>query len=329
MENNNNESFINAQSLKVVFMGTPDFAVPSLMALIKHNYQIAGVVTQPDKPQGRHMVITPPPVKVIAIENKIPVFQPEKIREESFNNIIREISPDLIITAAYGKILPKSILEIPKFGCINVHASLLPKYRGAAPVQWCIINGDSKSGITIMEMDVGMDTGNIIRQVDVDIPFDINAGQLMDRLAVAGASILSDTILSYCNGEVKSVAQDSSQATDVKQIRKEEGLISWSENMENIHNLIRGCNPWPVAYTFFKGKRMKIFEARPWKDFSDICFENNLDLPPGSILVSESKTNLYIACDDGFVEIIDLALEGSRRMLASECAHNFLEGVLG
>lgn len=320
---------IKPSDLKVVFMGTPDFAVPSLLSLINEGFKVIAVVTQPDKPQGRHMVMTMPPVKSVAIANNIPVIQPEKIRNDNFTKIITEMAPDLIITAAYGKILPEVILNIPKFGCVNVHASILPRYRGAAPVQWCIINGDEHSGVTIMLMDKGMDTGDILLQKELEIGYETTSAELMDNISKLGAQVLCGTIIDYCNGHIKASPQDINNATSIKPIRKEDGLIDWNDGTQSIHNKIRGCNPWPIAFTFYKGKRLKVFKAIPWKDLSDICFTDYFDLPNGSILVSETKNNLYVVCGDGILEILELALEGSRKMMASECAHNFQEGIFG
>jgi len=319
-EQNNNR--ITPESLRVIFMGTPDFAVPSLMALIHGSYRIVGVVTQPDKPQGRHMVLTPPPVKTAALSWQIPVFQPEKIRTPEFLEQLRELSPDLIVTAAYGRILPVSILELPRFGAVNVHASLLPLYRGAAPVHWCIINGDTRTGITIMKMDKGMDTGDILHQISMEIPFDINTGELMELLAVTGANVLSDVILDYCRGRIVPVRQEEARATSVKLITKEDGWIDWNNPVLSIYNKIRGCNPWPIAYTNYQGKRLKIYKARIPEEFSTILQQEHKDAPPGSIIISGNKSSVWMVCSDGVLEILELQMEGSRRMPAAECAHN-------
>lgn len=321
-EQQDNKNMITPQSLRVVFMGTPEFSVPSLMSLINASYQVVGVVTQPDKPQGRHMVLTPPPVKTFAIHHGIPVFQPEKMKDQEFLRQLNDLSLDLIVTAAYGKILPVLILDLPKFGCINVHASLLPLYRGAAPVHWSIINGDSKTGITIMNMDKGMDTGAILRQKTVDIPFEMNTGELMEKLAITGAEILSDTILDYCNGRIMPVQQDDSKATMVKPITKEDGLIDWNNSMLSIYNKIRGCNPWPVAYSYFQGKRFKLYNARIPDEFSSFSQQEHNNVKPGSIIISENKANVSIVCSDGVLEIVELQIEGCKKMHARECAHN-------
>jgi len=317
------KNLISPASLRVVFMGTPDFAVPSLLSLIKEGYNVVGVVTQSDKPQGRHMVLTPPPVKITALHNDIPVFQPDNLRNEEFISQMKALSLDLIVTAAYGKILPVSILALPRLGCINVHASLLPLYRGAAPVQWCLINGDAKTGITIMQMDKGMDTGAILAQRSIDITFDMDAGTLMQELSLLGSQMLSSTIMDYCNSRIKPVSQDETLATNVKPISKEDGLINWNETVVMVHNRIRGCNPWPVAYTFYQGRRLKILKSKP-QEFLPVLENGNEEIFPGCTIVSEDKKHLAIACFDGLIEILELQLEGSKKMSANECAHNFI-----
>lgn len=322
-----NSHMMLPSSLRVLFMGTPDFAVPSLLSLIKESFRVVGVVTQPDKPQGRHMVMTPPPVKTTAIQYKIPVFQPEKVKDPDFILQLEALSLDLIVTAAYGRILPTDILELPRFGCVNVHASLLPLYRGAAPVHWAIINGEERTGVTIMQMDKGMDTGEILFQKSVEIPFDMNTGELMEKLALAGSSILCDTILDYCNGWIRPVKQDDSLATTVRPITKEDGHIDWNSSVQSIYNKIRGCNPWPVAYTFYQGKRLKIYKAGIPKEFSSCLHQWHKDAIPGSIIISDSKTNIYFVCLDGVLEIMELQVEGNKRMPAVECAHNFIPPV--
>ncbi|MHB1483837.1 MAG: methionyl-tRNA formyltransferase [Saccharofermentanales bacterium] len=330
MQINRNDNSIKPESLRVVFMGTPDFAVPSLMTLIKENYQVVCVVTQPDKPQGRHMVLTPSSVKAAAIVNGIPVIQPESVRTSEFAVLMQDIKPDLIVTAAYGKILPARILEIPIYGCINVHGSLLPAYRGAAPVQWSILNGDKTTGVTVMLMDEGMDTGDIIAQASVDIPIEMNSRQLMDILAGTGASILSKTIIDYCSGKITPVPQDEKLASTVRLITKDDGLINWSAPAYSIHNRIRACNPWPVAFTYYQGKRMKIYSAGIIKEFSTISHQEHTEYPAGSIIKSEDKKRLLVVCRDGVIEILELQMDGGKRLPAHECAHNFASlAVLG
>lgn len=329
---------VRPETLRVVFMGTPEFSVPSLLALVNGKFCVAGVVTQPDKPQGRHMIMTPPPVKTVALEYGIPVLQPEKIRTPEFLEQLKELQPDLIVTAAYGKILPEPVLSLPGYGCINVHASLLPLYRGAAPIQWCIINGALVSGVTIMKMDVGMDTGDIISQKEIEITEEMTSGELTEKLALLGASFLADTILAYCKNEIFAVPQEHEKATFVKPITREQGRIDWNQPVRSVHNLIRGCNPWPAAFTSHNDKRVKLYRAGIFKEFSSFSQEEHTGFIPGSIIKDISgwenaetgnnadksdKNRLFVACSDGILEIFELQPEGSKRMNARECAHNY------
>ena len=254
--------------MRVVFMGTPDFAVPCLEALVNGGYDIAAVVTQPDKPVGRNQsVLKPPPVKEAALRLGIGnILQPESIRTPESVESIRAVEPDLIVTAAYGKILPKSVLDIPKHGCINVHASLLPKYRGAAPIQWALINGDASTGITTILMDEGMDTGDIFLMREIEIPPDMNAKELFNRLRALGAEVLLETLEALRNGTLTRTPQDHSKAVYVPMMTRETGLIDWNKSAVEIHNLVRGTNPWPGAYTFYRGKRLKRWETKVCRD---------------------------------------------------------------
>lgn len=266
--------------------------------------------------------MTPSPVKTTALSYGIPVFQPDKIRDPDFMEQLKQLSPDMIITAAYGKILPLSMLELPRYGALNVHASLLPLYRGAAPVHWSVINGDLLTGITIMKMDKGMDTGAILVQKTVEIPFDITTGELMERLAVEGSQILSNTILDYCSGRIAPVPQDESRATAVRPITKEDARIDWDTPVLSVYNKIRGCNPWPVAYTDYQGRRLKLYQARIPENHGSYLAKEKLDAGPGSIIVPEDKAGVLFVCSDGVLEITELQMEGSKRMPARECAHN-------
>ena len=230
---------------RIVFMGTPDFAVPSLLSLFEDGYPLLAVVCQPDKPTGRHQVLTASPVKQAALERGIPVLQPTKIRTGEFAAQLRALAPDMIVTAAYGRILPADILQIPPLGCLNVHGSLLPEYRGAAPVQWSIIDGRTESGITIMLMDEGMDTGDILIQSRIPIPPDMDAGQLMDALAMLGADLLPKAIQGLLDHTLEPVPQDESQATYAAMVNRETGHIDWTRPAADIHNQVRGTYPWP------------------------------------------------------------------------------------
>lgn len=330
--------------MRIVFMGTPDFAVPCLDALVDNGYNVAGVVTQPDKPVGRKQSeLRPPAVKEAAIRHGIKnILQPEKVKTQEFLESIKELEPDLIVTAAYGKILPKAVLDVPKYGCINVHASLLPKYRGAAPIQWALINGDKKTGVTTMFMDEGMDTGDILLAKEIDIPPDMNAQELFDKLKVLGAEVLLQTLDALKNGTLTRTPQDHSMAVYVPMITKEVGLIDWNKKAADIHNLVRGTNPWPGAYTFYKGKRMKIWKTSVADNGPETEDRNGGPAPddgsqlpgqnavqPGRI-VKITKQSLIVAAGSGFVEVTELQFDNARRMSVSECGHNMSEGeVLG
>ena len=297
--------------MRIVFMGTPSFAVPCLEELINNNYDVVGVFTQPDKPVGRKRIITPPEVKVKAIENNIKVFQPETLRDGKAFEKIKELAPDWIVVVAYGKILPKEILEFPKYGCINIHGSLLPKLRGAAPIQWSVINGDEYAGVTSMRMDEGLDTGDMILQKKVKIGFEETAGQLYDRLSLLGAQTLIETIKLLEKDEAEYIKQDDDSSTYAPLLDKEMSLIDWNDTALNIHNKIRGLNPWPVAHTFFGGRKLKIIKAIPVEKTQG---------QPGEI--TESKKRLVVSCGEGALEILSLQLEGKKAMDSS----SFLTG---
>ena len=243
-------------------MGTPDFAVPPLRRLIELGYDVAGVVCQPDRPGGRHLNLVAAPVKQLASQYGIKVLQPEKVRTPEFEAELRDLQPDLVVTAAYGRILPPAILAVPPNGCLNVHASLLPAYRGAAPIQWCLVRGETVTGITIMLMDEGMDTGPILAQKAIAIPPDMDAGQLSDQLSDLGAEMLPDVIDQWLSGRIKPTPQDASAAFTIPMLTRESGAIDWTQPAGAIHNLVRGLYPWPGAYTWCGEKRLKIHRAR-------------------------------------------------------------------
>jgi len=295
------------KKLKVVFMGTPDFAVPSLKALHEAGYEIPLVITQPDKPAGRGKKITPPPVKVLAESLEIPVYQPEKVKgNEELIEKLKEISPDLIVVAAYGKILPDEILNLPKFRCINVHASLLPEYRGASPIQSALLDGKEKTGVTIMLISPELDAGDIISQREVPIEKSDNAQTLHDKLAKVGAELLVETIPLYVSGELKPVPQDSSKATYCKPITKEMGRIDWNLPAEKIFNMVRAFTPWPSAYTTFRGKRVKITKAEPIDGTGE----------PGKIIKADRE--LVVATGKGALKIEKLKPEGKKEISGEE-----------
>lgn len=290
--------------MKILFMGTPDFAVPSLVKLIESDDDVVGVFTQSDKPKGRGYKLQYPPIKEVAIKNHIDVFQPKSLKDDNIIDVLTKLSPDLIIVVAYGKILPKGILDFPKYGCINVHASLLPKYRGAAPIQWSVINGEKTTGVTTMYMAEGLDTGDILRKAEINISENETAGQLHDRLSELGAELLIETINDLKNNSLAPQKQDDDKSCYAPMLDQEMSIIDWGkEDSYEIHNLIRGLNPWPVAKTSLEGKKIKIYSSE---------ISSNYDGQPGEIINLEPLT---IACRNNTALIIhELQLEGKKRM---------------
>lgn len=299
-------------ALRIIFMGTPELAAASLAALLRSpGFQILAAVTQPDRPKGRDLKLQPSPVKQLAGAAGLPVLQPEKARDEQFVAELRALAPDLIAVAAFGQILPKAILELPRFGCLNVHTSLLPNYRGAAPIQWAILNGDAETGVTIMKMDVGLDTGDILTQRATPIRDEDNAATLHDRLAELGAELLVQTIPDYVAGKVRPQPQDATRATHVGKIKKEDGRIDWQQPARAIWNRIRAFTPWPGAFTFRTGQTppqlLKIWGA-------ELVLQPGM---PGTILEAE-KSGIVIGCGNDALRITSLQREGGRRMSAAE-----------
>ncbi len=284
-------------------MGTPEFAVPSLRALIESGEKVVAVVTQPDKPKGRGLEVLPPPVKVLAEKFAIPVLQPAKIKTEEFFNELKEFNPDLICVTAYGKILPKNILDLPPNGCINVHASLLPKYRGAAPINWAIIRGEKVTGITIIKMNEGMDTGDMLLKKELPIDDEDNGETLSEKLSELGAKLLIETISLLKEGRTNPIPQDHSAASYAPMLKKEDGKIYWNKSAEEIRNLIRGAIPWPGAYTSLDGKLLKVYKARVSEGEGE----------PGEVIKSESKI-LRVATGKGALDLIEIQIEGGRRL---------------
>ena len=294
--------------MRVVFMGTPDFAVPCLQKLIDLGHEVTGVFTQPDKPQGRKMIMTPPPVKVLAEENGIKVYQPLKMRDGTALEMLKEADPELCIVVAYGKILPKEILEYPRYGCINIHASLLPKLRGAAPIQWSIINGFDKTGVTSMQMDEGLDTGDMLIMRDIEITENMNAGELHDELSSLGASVLEETIDALLKGELKPEKQNHDEFTYAPMLSKELSPIDWNLSAREVHNKIRGLSPWPSANAKLNGKTVKIHQS--------ILSDKKGELA-GQIV--ENGKRLVVCCGDkNCIEIINLQAEGKKAMSAAD-----------
>ena len=317
--------------LNILFMGTPDFAKESLEAIYNAGHNIIGVVTNPDKPKGRGMKMIFSPVKEFALEKNLTVYQPKKVKKnEEFINTIKEINPDVICVVAYGKILPQEILDIPKFGSINVHGSLLPKYRGAAPIQWAVLNGDTQTGVTTMYMGAGMDTGDMILKEKVEIGEDETTGELWDRLSKIGAELLVKTLVEVENGTAPREKQGD-DFTMAPMLNKEMAKIDWeNKNTQEIKNLIRGLNPIMGAYSFLDGKKIKFWKARAVTD--DEIFEMSpelveyrdryFELFPGTILFCDDKIGLYIKTIDGALEILEIQGENAKKMDAKD----FLRG---
>ena len=283
--------------MKVVFMGTPDFAVPCLEKLIDYGCEVVGVFTQPDKPVGRKRIITPPAVKVCAEKHGLSVYQPEKMRDGTAYENLKELKPDLIVVVAYGKILPKEILEIAPLGCINIHGSLLPKLRGAAPIQWSVINGDEYSGVTSMMMNEGLDTGDMLVERRVKIDFCETSGELFDRLSFVGAEVLEETLIKLENGTLERTPQNDDESTYAPLLSKEITNINWNDTALSVYNKIRGLNPWPVAITYIDG----------------VKYVENVKGNPGEIV--ENKKQLVVACGDGNgVSLKILQPDGKKQM---------------
>ncbi|MBO4926850.1 MAG: methionyl-tRNA formyltransferase [Clostridiales bacterium] len=314
--------------MRVVFMGTPELAATVLSALVKNQYDVVLCVTQPDKPVGRKMILTAPPAKTQALEYGIPVWQPDTLRSPEALDRLKQAEPDVIITAAYGKILPKDMLDLPKYGCVNVHGSLLPKYRGAAPVQWAILNQDQVTGVTIMKMDVGMDTGDILTQTEVPIGSRVHTPELMDQIAKAGADLLIKTLPGYIDGTIKPVPQKEDDATMSPPINKDQGKISWNRPCLAICAQVRALSSWPGASTIWKGGRMKIYDACPSED-PDILSsyeEQYGKAEPGTVLRAK-KGILAVMCADAPLLLLEVQPASGKRMKAIDCAHNFEVGA--
>lgn len=304
--------------LNIVFMGTPDFAKESLEKVYNAGYNIMAVVTNPDKPKGRGMKMIAPPVKEFAIEKNIPIFQPNKIRE--IEEELKALNPDLFCVVAYGKILPKDILDIPQLGSINVHGSLLPKYRGAAPIQWAVINGDKTTGITTMYMDEGMDTGDMILKQEVKIGENETTGELWDRLSKIGAELLVETLHKIENGTVSRTPQPEG-ATMAPMLNKEMSKIDWNtKNISEIKNLVRGLNPIMGAYSFLQDKKLKIWkvEKQTIEEFSKENSENIEKAENGEIIKVDNKSGVYVKAKDGIIILLEIQAENSKRMLIQD-----------
>jgi len=293
--------------MKIVYMGTSEFAVPCLSELAKH-HTIVGVITQPDRPKGRGMKLQPTPVKARALELDIPVWQPQKIRSDEGLELLKSLEPELIVVVSYGQILPKSVLELPKHGCINVHASLLPEYRGAAPIHWSILNGETETGVTTMFMDEGLDTGDMLLRSNRAIPMDWNVGLLHDTLAEDGAVLLTETLKALEQGTLVRTSQDRKAGSYAPMIGRELAELDWACSAKHLHNRVRGLNPWPAAQTSFDGQRIKIFCSEP----VDVQSEQE----PGTV-VESGPHGILISTGNGLLNILEVQAPGGKRMHVS------------
>lgn len=298
--------------IKIVFMGTPEFAVPSLDILFKNGYNIACVVTAPDKPQGRGLKLAQSEIKKYALEHNLPILQPEKLKDDNFIKHLEAIAPDIIVVVAF-RILPREVYTLAKLGSFNLHASLLPKYRGAAPINWAVINGETKTGVTTFFLDDKVDTGNIIFQEEVDIHSDETAGDLHDKLMYVGANLVLKTVRAIINNTAPKIQQSDLSASPAPKIFKEHCKIDWNNPMEKVHNLIRGLSPYPAAFTTYKGKIIKIYKSEKTNTKSEML--------PGSIKVN--KEDLFVACNDNLLKIIELQLEGKKKLKIEEFLRGF------
>jgi len=297
--------------MKVVYMGTPDFSVGPLEAILKAGHEVTAVVTQPDRPKGRRGELSPCPVKECALKHGLTVFQPERIKRPEAVEILKTYPADIYVVAAFGQILSAEILHLPRYGCVNIHASLLPKYRGAAPIQWAVINGEEKSGVTIMQMDEGIDTGDILLQREVVLTPEETGGSLFDRLAECGAELITEALSGIGAGTITARPQDENAATHVGMLKKEDGRIDWQKSAAAIERKIRGMDPWPSAYSRLDGKLCKFYRAEVSHDAGT----------PGEVL-SVEKDGFTIGCGEGSLRIRELQIEGKKRMNAGD----FLRG---
>lgn len=292
-------------------MGTPDFAVPSLSALVESGYEVVACVTQPDKPKGRGNKVLPPPVKEYAVSKGIEVLQPVKLRKnEEFLSRLKALSPDLLVTCAYGNILPKLVLDVPPFGCVNVHGSLLPKYRGSAPIQWSIINGNKVTGITTMLTDIGMDTGDILLKKEVEITEEMNSNELYDILSKVGADLLIETIKLMESGNLKRIPQNNDEATHAPMLTKENGLINWSNGAREIHNLVRGVYSWPIAYTFYKGDRMRVLKTK--------VIESGRQSQEAGKIIDITDAGISVSTGEGIILIEQVQFDGGKALSVAQ-----------
>jgi methionyl-tRNA formyltransferase len=296
--------------MKIVFMGTPDFASGTLEALIAAGHEITAVYTQPDKPKGRGKEVQMTPVKMVALEHGIPVYQPRRIREAAEVEILRQIPADIFVVAAFGQILSQEILDMPKFGCVNIHASLLPKYRGAAPIQWAVIDGEEKTGITIQQMNAGIDTGDILYVKEYILDTKETGASLFDKLMVLGAEAIVEALPLIEAGKITPVPQNEAEATHAAKLTKQLGELDFTKSAVVLERLIRGLNSWPSAYTLFRGKQLKIWEA-------EVLDEIQADAEPGTVIAVD-KQSITVAAGEGGLQILELQIEGKKRMACKD-----------
>ncbi len=294
--------------MRIVFMGTPEFSVPCLARLLRDGHDVAGVFTQPDKPKGRGNILTPPPVKAFALEHGIPVFQPRTMRDGEAVRILEELQPELIVVTAFGKILPAEVLDFPKYGCINIHASLLPRYRGAAPIQWAVLNGETVTGVTSMQMDVGLDTGDMLLRRETPIGENMTAGELHDVLSELGAQVLTETLTALQDGTLQPEKQDDALSNYAPMLTKELSALDFTLPAQQVHNRIRGLSPWPTATLRVGGKTLKVHR-------SVLCGDTGGK--PGEVI--ESGKRFVVSCGDGrCVELLTVQAEGKKAMAAAD-----------
>ena len=299
--------------MKIVFMGTPDFAVDCLEVLVNSEHEVVAVFSQPDKPQGRKQILTAPEVKVCAQKYNIPVYQPNTLKNGESAQLLRELAPELIVVVAYGKLIPQEILDIPKYGCVNVHGSLLPELRGAAPIQWAVINGLEETGVTTMQLDAGLDTGDILLVKKTKIEENETSGELFDRLKVLGAEVLMETIDAMLKDELKPEKQDDSKSTYASMLNKSFSPVDWSKPAKSVHNHIRGLEPWPVATTVINGKPVKLFGSIMGNEFNG---------KPGEVVSNEKQ--LEVCCGDGKTVIItQLQAQGKNKLSSADFLRGF------
>lgn len=308
------------ESLRVIFMGTPDFAVPTLQALIDGPHKVVGVFCQPDKQKGRGKKVQMPLVKECALAADVPVYQPATLRDEESEALLHSLAPDVVVVVAYGKILPPWLIRLPKYGCINVHASLLPKYRGAAPIHWAILNGDTETGVTIMQMNDGLDTGDMLEVIPIGIKPDETTGELFDRIAPMGGEVINEVLAKAIAGTLQPVKQDDTLATYANKITKDMGALDWNRSAEELANQIRGLSPAPGCFTFLDdGKRIKVWQANVVKDTTLLSnlLPNVATTMPGTI-VAVTEKSFFVTTGSGVLEIVEVQPDNKKRMNAGD-----------